>query len=105
MIRAATAAPVAIPAIAPDERGEDERAEETGLELEVKSGLMMVDEVVWVVLKEAAKDGLLVLVDADAVLDVAKVLGVTVVLGGAEIVVNIENALKVMCDVLSQSQL
>jgi hypothetical protein len=44
MIRAATVAPMAIPAIVPNKRVEDERAEETGLELEVESGLMMVDE-------------------------------------------------------------
>jgi hypothetical protein len=90
---------MATPAIAPGERVEAERKEEAGVDPEVDAGLMMVDEVIWVALKEAAKDDWLVLVEVEAVPDVAEVLD------GREIVVNAENAAKVICGVLLQSQL
>lgn len=109
-ITAITAAPKAIPAIAPGARVKDEREEEMGVYVEVGTGITTVDEVIWVASKETTKeDWLLLLVKAEAVPDVAEALDVAVdvavVLEGAEIVINAENAPKVICGVVSQSQL
>ena len=105
MISVPTAAPTAIPAFAPVERVEAEREEETGVNPEVEAGLAVVGAVSWVALKETGKDDLLVLVEADAEPDVAEPLDFAVVLDGAEIVVNAENAPRVIRGVLLQSQL
>lgn len=67
---------------------EDEREEEREVYVEV-----------------AAKEDLLLPVEAGAVPDVTDALDIAVVLEGAEIVVNAENAPKVICGVVSQSQL
>ena len=99
MIRATAAAPTAIPAIAPNERVEDECGEEAEVDPAVEAGIPMFDEADWFVLEEAAKDDLVVLDEAEVLLEVA------VVPDGKEIVVNAENAGKVMCGVLPQSQL